>query len=616
MTNHRTPPRHLVLVPVLALAGLGLFLAAGAVRAESIPGEPWIRAETAHFSLLSGAGEATTRRVGGDLEILRAALSSWLGGLEVQSPVPTTIYVFPDDDAFAPYKQGVPGESAGITGYFVAHTLGNYVAMDGDSRSDPTRILYHEYLHYFVANNLPGVPLWFNEGLAELYSTFEARGDRAILGLPIASHVQWLRRHRQLALESLLAVDKDSPEYNESSRRGGFYAQSWALVHYLLVGNPERSGQLFRFLELVAGDTPTEEAFESAFGVRFGTLERELQAYLAQPELPLARLPVAGLEVDRGARIYPLSHPELLARLGELLIFADPNAARRARSLLDNALDLDPRLATAWTGLGLLEDAAGGYDDARGYYERARQLAPSSFLVQYLYGRSLLAPWTGRRFTSVELEGAAREDLDGARRAFEKSLELNPDFPEAWVGLGAVLTLEPQPPAAAVDALEHARRMLPSRPDVVFNLAVLYARTGQRSRAEALIDGPLTRLADDALVTEAREQVLRAEVEGADRLIADGRGDEALALLERIAEATTDGLWRAELERHITQVREVLVHNRDVDRYNRAVQSVRAGREAEAVETLEALLETRGGAADVRALAQDLLDRLKARRRR
>lgn len=595
-----------------------VLLLAGAMPggAQTIPGEPWIRAETAHFSLYSGAGESTTRRIGGDLETLRAALSRWLGGLEVHSPVPTTIYVFPDDEAFGPYKQGVPGDPAGITGYFVAHTLGNYVALDGDPRAEPTRILYHEYLHYFVANNLPGVPLWFNEGLAELYSTFEARGDRAILGLPVAHHRQWLRRHRQLGLESLLRVDTHSAEYNENARRGGFYAQSWALVHYLLVGNPERGEQLIRFLELLTGGMPTEEAFDRAFGIGIGTLERELQAYLAQPDLPLLRLPVDGLEVDRRARIYPVTRPELLYRLGELVIFADPGDAPRARSLLDAALALDPRLGPAWAGLGLLEDQEGSVDDARGYYERARELAPGDFRIQYLYGRSLLAPWTGRRWTTGELEGAAREDLLGARRAFEKSLDLNPDFPESWVGLGAVLALDPRPPDSAVEALEHARRMLPSRADVVFNLAVLYARTGQRSRAEALIDGPLTRLADDALVVEAREQVLRAQLERADLLLQDDRGDEALALLDEVAGATTDGLWRLELERHASQVREVLSRNREVDSYNQAVALVRKGREGEAAVMLEELLATEGGEADLRALASDLLTRLKARRRR
>ena len=49
----------------------------------------------------------------------------------------------------------------------------------------------------------------------------------------------------------------DSPLYNEGDRRGVFYAESWALVHYLLIGNPQRKGQLGAYLQKYADGVPS-----------------------------------------------------------------------------------------------------------------------------------------------------------------------------------------------------------------------------------------------------------------------------------------------------------------------------------------------------------------------
>jgi tetratricopeptide (TPR) repeat protein len=554
--------------------------------------------------------------VGQDLETLRAALSSWLEGEEVHSPVPTTVYIFADDRSFLPYKQGVRGDAQGVAGYFVSHPLGNYVALDGSPHADPSRILYHEYLHYFIANNLPGVPLWFNEGLAEFYSTFEARGDRVELGRPLEHHLRWLSRYPELSLGELFAVGVESDEYNETSRRGGFYAQSWALVHYLMVGNGERSEQLIRFLEQVVAGVEVEDAFQRAFDTDYRTLERELEAYLSKPSLPGLQLSVAGLK----AAVVPgtvteLPRAESLYRLGDLLAYAAPRRAAAARSHFLGALELDPRHGEAWAGLGYLEDQAESWDDARGYYERALELTRGDFRIHYLYGRNLLAPYTGRRLTAAELEGRAEKEISAARRAFQVSLDLNPDFPEAWVGLGAAWALEPEPSERGLEALRRARRLAPSRGDVVFNLAVTYARLGRRDQARAVIERDLARLGDEHMVEAATEAVLRADLEHASDLLEAGQVEQALALLEEVSELTTDPIWRLDLQRQLENVRSVERHNRQVDRFNAAVQQTNSGRYREAQAAVEELLEE-DLEPQLERSARDLLEQLRARNRR
>jgi hypothetical protein len=112
----------------------------------------------------------------------------------------------------------------------------------------------------FMHANFPPQPLWFEEGTAEFYGSFRATDREARIGLPVEDHIARLRESKMIPLERLFAVDSDSPEYSADERRGVFYAESWALVHYLLRGNPSRTPQLGRFLVLLKASRATRRS--------------------------------------------------------------------------------------------------------------------------------------------------------------------------------------------------------------------------------------------------------------------------------------------------------------------------------------------------------------------
>src|SRR6185503_9059070 len=90
-----------------------------------------------------------------------------------------------------------------------------------------------------------------------------------------------LRQGKLYPLRSLFAVDHYSPEYNEGSKRGMFYAQSWALVHYLILGNGgQRRPQLGRFVQLLANGVAIDESVKQAFQTDVPTLEKEFKKYI------------------------------------------------------------------------------------------------------------------------------------------------------------------------------------------------------------------------------------------------------------------------------------------------------------------------------------------------
>src|SRR5262249_17246711 len=149
----------------------------------------------------------------------------------------------------------------------------NHIVLNGGSSSDPLHTVYHEFTHYFVASNLADAPLWFNEGLAECYSTFRADDREARIGEPVPEHLAFLRGQPLMPLPDLFAVGYATKDYHEGDRRGLFYAESWALVHYLLWDKPERHPQLVQFLGRLANGAPVAEAFGASFGTTYEKLE-------------------------------------------------------------------------------------------------------------------------------------------------------------------------------------------------------------------------------------------------------------------------------------------------------------------------------------------------------
>ena len=238
--------------------------------------EKWVGARTEGFEIYSNAGEKTALQVARDLEAMRAAISR-LTTMRTSTPLTTKIYVFRNQGTFAPYAEAGFGRNT-VTGGFFAHPNGNYIILNSDARTDG--VVYHELMHYFINNANPDLPLWMNEGLAEFYASFETAGEYVHVGKMIDQHVTLLRDRPLIPLREFLAMTSDSKDYNEGLRQGIFYAQSWALVHYLLLGNPERAGQLGLFERQLGLKKSPEAAAQSAFGTALEKMEEELRRYI------------------------------------------------------------------------------------------------------------------------------------------------------------------------------------------------------------------------------------------------------------------------------------------------------------------------------------------------
>jgi tetratricopeptide (TPR) repeat protein len=468
--------------------------------------DTWIRIETAHFTMYSNASERRTADLGRRLERFRSVLSLFYKKFRIDPPAPTSIFVFKHATSFKPYRPIYNDRFVESEGVFVGWPDGSYIAMNGDPGSDPLDIIYHEYVHQFVNNNLHGAPPWFNEGLAECYSTFQADDKSASIGKTPAEHVLFLRENNLIGLRHLFAITHDSPDYNEGTRRGIFYAESWALVHYFLWDKPERRPQLGLFLDRLASGQDPDEAFTASFATTYEKLETELRAHVNGSRFLFNAVKFSDLGVDTSTRVTPMKREEALARLGDLVAHVQTERPSEAEQHYREALRVNPAYASAYTGLAVLQENAERHDEAVALFEKALSLDAEDPMTGFQFGRCL----SRRNDGSTGGEGIPA-DLVRARDLLGKSIALRPGFAEAYVEFGRTFLAGGGDPGPAIPPLEAARRMLPARVDVPAMLAMLYARKGDMAKANDLVENGLARMNDREALERARRSLKEME---------------------------------------------------------------------------------------------------------
>src|SRR5215212_2553643 len=347
--------------------------------------ETWVSVRTKNFFMVGNGGEKDIRKVALKLEQFREVFTWLFPKMKFNTPVPTTVIVFKSDSSYTPFKP-----RANTAGYFQAGPDVNYITLTTELRGeqDPFSVVFVEYTHLLVENTFDKAPLWFNEGLAEYYSTFSITDDqKVVLGRPIGNHVFLLRQNKMLPLQTLFEVDHKSPHYNETNKQSIFYAQSWAVMHYLIIGKTGRVEQLGQFIDLLKSKVPMERAFQQAFEVPFDTMEKDLRNYVKQDRYNI----VSGhfekkLELDTTTEATTLTEAEAQAYLGDLLLHS---SRKEAYGYLEKALNLDPNLAMAHASLGMAYFREGKVDEARASLERAVATNSQNYLAHYYYAFTL-----------------------------------------------------------------------------------------------------------------------------------------------------------------------------------------------------------------------------------
>lgn len=482
--------------------------------------DSWMRVKSSNFELVGNASEKEIRKVGAKLEQFRDVLTHLLPNATFNTPVPSTVIVFKSDDSFKPYKPLYRGKPAPVGGYFQSGEDVNYIALSTATTGveSPYRIIFHEYTHLLINNYAQNVPAWFNEGLAEYYSTFEVvDGRKAELGRPIASHV-YLLREKWLPLRDLFAVNHSSALYNERDKQSIFYAESWALMHYLLLGKQgQRQPQLAAFLSKLEAGLIAEEAFRQAFGIDLQSFEKELRAYVNRNSYPIQVATFAQkLEFDATMQTAAISEAEAKVHLGDLLLHT--NRLDDSERHLREAIALDANLAQGHAALGMTLMRRQNLPAARESLERAVSLNSSNYLAHYYYAYALSRQGLGE---GALVSSFPQQDVDKMRSELKKAIELRPDYPESYHMLAFINVVTGEQLDEAATLLMRALKLSPGSERYRTMLAQVYLRKQDPQNARRILEPVARNSADERQRSYA--QSLLKHVESLESYLANVR---------------------------------------------------------------------------------------------
>ncbi len=545
------------------------------------PNEKWISLRVAEFELVSNASPRKTVDIARDLLRMQDAVGQ-VTRLTVRSKVPTKVLIFANERSFAPYRDAVWGrKTENTTGIFLSGEDGNFILLRADLE-EIDQTVYHELTHYFVRNTAADLPLWFNEGFAEYYSTFKISGDDVQIGRPVVDHVHWLRNEPLIPLRELFATDRESPAYNEGSRRGVFYAESWALVHYLMSGDVDRRSALTRFLNVLRGGGDVDRGFSEAFGLTYQKLEQELRGYVRGRTFKYTVFSLEDLEVREVPEPAPMTRDAVLYAFGHMFARSSETAAIAER-FLGEALVANPNHAGALAAVGRLHALAGRQAEADRAFAKAASIGSSDAEVYLAHGISILNRLAaGGRPTDA--------DLLKARAAFQRATELDPESAQAWAGLGATYINSTTERSAGISALEKSLQLDPQEENAAFYLVQFYADAGRRDDAQRLVDRVLVRNGDRGILEQARNALLLAEVRRMESLARDGKAAEARQLASSILQSASEPRLREHVQSIVSELDRIDAEKATIDAMNRAVQKASSGKYSEALSILDDVL--------------------------
>jgi len=450
--------------------------------------DKWLSIHTKNFLLVGNASESDIRRVGRTLEEFRSAVAMVFPKMEQTSSVPTTIFVFKNDESFKPFKPLYKGQPSNALAFFQPGEDVNYIAVTATTLTAPNIVL-HEYVHFLLRENVGGLPLWISEGLAECYSTFDLSGkqNEFTIGRAPEQHITTFSSpQRFIPLKELLAVQDNSPEYNEETKQGMFYAESWAMVHYLVLGaDGKRRNQFAQLLTLLAKGQAFEDAFGDAFQTDYGTLEDEVREYVRKrTSWPMMKVTSRDtIQVDvRSMLTMTLSEAESEFYLGDLLLHL--NRFADAEPHLTAALSKSPNLTAAQASLAVLRVRQRRYDEALALLKKTVDADSKNPIVNFYYAYVLERADAD---AAASVTNAPAEKYELMRTHAKKSMELAPRYVEAYALLARIDLNAGENSNEAEAALKKATSIAPGREDLQMLLAQTYLRANRTQDARSVL---------------------------------------------------------------------------------------------------------------------------------
>ena len=421
--------------------------------------QKWVKATSANFEVYTTAGEKKAREAIVYFEQVRSFFQK---AFHAASPGKGRVRIV----AFQSAKEYKPYQLFDRIAYAGGGQDRDEIVMQSVSEENyPTAV--HEYVHILL-KPVKNMPLWLNEGLAQLYQTLHPSGKKVLVGELLPGGLYTLQQGNWLDLPTLCAVDHNSPYYtNDHSKVSVFYTESWALTHMLFLSE-QYHAKYTDFTRLIVAGTPPADAFQKAFDRPMREVLADLHAYVRGDRFRGLYFDVALEKSAENPDIQPVAALESGLVLASLL--ADINKLGEARQAYTKLAAENPASPDVPEALGYLAWRQGNRDEVRADFAKAVELGSKNARMYYEY-----AAMAGQAGDSGKLQITL----------LRKAVELDPEYYEARLHLAFQL-MSASDYAGALAAFARLKRVEPEHAFAFFQ-AMAYAayRTGDKEGARA-----------------------------------------------------------------------------------------------------------------------------------
>jgi Tfp pilus assembly protein PilF len=277
-------------------------------------------------------------------------------------------------------------------------------------------------------------PSWYISGLSEVFAASSITRDTVTIGGFSPGRVQDLRAYPLIPMRVFLGLNARDPQLASDAAQGQYAAQSWFLVHLILIEREYHDNFLDYFKRLSEGQDQ-REAFAGAFTVGYDALDEMLQNRLAKGKISMAKVPVPREHDDHAPR--KMSEAEAMGRLALLAERTNPQS------------DGPFKLATAALASDAQEEGALGA--LAQIQVRHHDYAKAVETAQHLCDRATVSPETLERCGGIYASLYSANDkahpvpmdsaqlLERARGYYDRAMVANPENLAAWYGMTELL---------------------------------------------------------------------------------------------------------------------------------------------------------------------------------
>jgi tetratricopeptide (TPR) repeat protein len=456
------------------LVCLALFSLANSNRVAAK--DSWVEVDSPHFKIVSNAGEGQARKIADQFEQFRELFHASFPKFRVDLGKPLVIFAVKNEDTLKfllPAFWEVKGRMH-PAGIFMPGEARDYVAVRTDVESEnPYEVVYHEYTHAIMNLNFQGLPIWLGEGLAEFFGNSTIHDKDVEIGKIPRSHLEVLQSNHLIPIDALMQAGADSPYYNEQNRASVFYAESWAIVHYLEMDPEARKRQLLTtFLAAWDASGNQVEAATKAFG-DLKKFSSAMETYARRQSFYVGRVVTSIHANPKSYTSRVLSPAEAAAE--QALFYFQTQRPKEARASTAEALQADPKLALAHEASGLNAYQDADYPAAEKEFARAIELSPTSYVSYFFEAQA--------RLRSGRTQFEALPEIAGY---LEKAMELNPQFAPAYASLANFYAMYPQTRDKALATAKKAIELEPGNLNYTTSYGYVLLNMGKLQAAKAL----------------------------------------------------------------------------------------------------------------------------------